>query len=177
MASSDDLQNEYLRQQRPNDEEETRGMYHRQIEEGVHIKRSYQWLEKAGPKDSTKPLIMAGWEQELSSRSIEARMYRTRQVPRYRLCKDASETVQHIAVGCKMKAGTAYIEHHNQVAGIVYLWQVTESKCKTPPKAGMPKLRCPGTFISRLIKSSWLTTQTLWKSTNNSDRCGNPKRY
>ena len=40
--------------------------------------------------------------------------------PKVQLCKDAPETVQHIVAGCKMQAGSAYMERHNQVAGIVY---------------------------------------------------------
>ena len=84
------------------------------------IRKSYQWLEKAGLTDSTEALILAAQEQALGTRSIEAGVYHTRQDPRCRLCKDASETVQHIVAGCKMQAGTAYTERHNQVAGLVY---------------------------------------------------------
>ena len=61
------------------------------------IKNSYQWLEKAGLKYSAEALIKA------STRSIEAGVYKTRQDPRYRLYKDAPETVQHIIAGCKMQ--------------------------------------------------------------------------
>ena len=53
-------------------------------------------------------------------RVYSVEVYHTRQDPRYRLCKDAPETVQHIVAGCKMLAGSAYMERHNQVAGIVY---------------------------------------------------------
>jgi len=67
------------------------------------IERLIQWLEKAGLEDSTGALIMAAQEQALSTWAIEA----------------ASETVQHIVMGCKMQAGT-YMERHNQVARIVY---------------------------------------------------------
>ena len=84
------------------------------------IRKSYQWLEKAGLTDSTEALILAEQEQALGTRWIDAGLYHTRQDPRCRLCKDASETVQHIVAGCKMQAGTAYTERHNQVAGIVY---------------------------------------------------------
>ena len=62
MAPKDELLSEYLRQQKPDDAEEEEepswrdkplhGMYHRQIEEVADIKKSYQWLEKAGLKDS-----------------------------------------------------------------------------------------------------------------------------
>jgi len=36
-----------------------------------------------------------------------------------RMCKEASKTVQHTVAGCKMQAGTAYMERHNHVVGIV----------------------------------------------------------
>ncbi len=63
-------------------------MYHRQIEEVADIEKFYQWLEKAGLKDSTEALIMAAQEQAE--------------------CESA-ETVQHIITGCKMQARTAYM--------------------------------------------------------------------
>ncbi len=69
-------------------------------------------------KDITEALIIAAQEQALNTRSIEA--YHTRQDPWCRLCKDTLETAQHITAGCKVLAGKAYIERHNQVAGIVY---------------------------------------------------------
>ena len=84
------------------------------------IAKTYKWLEKAALKDSTEALIMAAQEQALNTRSIEARIYHNRQDPRCRLRKDAPETIQHITAGCKMLAGKAYMEHHNQVARIVH---------------------------------------------------------
>ncbi len=46
------------------------------------IKKSYQWLEKAELKDSTEALIMLVKEEALSTRSIEAGVYHSRQDPR-----------------------------------------------------------------------------------------------
>ncbi|KAK7877546.1 hypothetical protein WMY93_031734 [Mugilogobius chulae] len=89
------------------------GMYHRNTEV-ADLKKSYQWLERAGLKDSTEALILAAQEQALSTRTIEAQIYHTRQDPRCRLCKEAPEMVQHITAGCKM------LERNNQVAVIVY---------------------------------------------------------
>ncbi|TWW62315.1 hypothetical protein D4764_04G0009620 [Takifugu flavidus] len=108
------------------------GMYHRQIEEVADFEKTYQWLEKAGLKDSTEALLMAAQEQALSTRAIEARVYHTRQDPRCRLCGDAPETAQHITTGCKMVAGKAYIERHNKVAGIVYRNIYTEYGLEFP---------------------------------------------
>jgi len=62
---------------------------------------------------------MAAQEQAQSTGAIEVRVYHTRQDPRCRLCIEAYETVQQIVAGCKMRAGTAYMECHNQVVGIV----------------------------------------------------------
>lgn len=62
-------------------------------------------------------LIMAAQERSLSTRSIEAGVYHTRQEPRCRLCNDVPETIQHIIAGCKMLAARASMECHNQLAG------------------------------------------------------------
>lgn len=80
-------------------------MYHSQIEEVADIEKSYQWLGRAGLKGSTEALTMAVQEQALSIRSVEAGIYQIRDDSRCRLCKDASETIQHITVGCKIQAG------------------------------------------------------------------------
>ena len=53
------------------------GMYHWQIEE-VDNEQSYQRLEKAGLKNSTKALIMAAQEKALSTRTTEPRVYQTK---------------------------------------------------------------------------------------------------
>ncbi|KAM6449746.1 uncharacterized protein PHA67_017094 [Liasis olivaceus] len=130
MAPKDELLRECLRQQQTWEEvqmEEVQqqdkplhGMYHWQTVEVADIRKSYQWLERAGLKDSTEALIIATQKQAPSTRSIEVGVYHSRQGPRCRLCREASETVQHIMAGCKMQARTAYTEWHNQVAGIVY---------------------------------------------------------
>jgi len=80
MGLSDELK--CLKQLKPwGDEEEERepsqkdkplhDMYHQQIEEVTDIEKSYQWLQKAGLKDSTEALTMAAREQALSTRAIE----------------------------------------------------------------------------------------------------------
>ncbi|TWW65015.1 hypothetical protein D4764_22G0006620 [Takifugu flavidus] len=102
MAPTDPLLSECLRQQKPTKEEEPEGLswkdkplhgiYHRQIEKVADIEKTYQWLTKAGLKDSIEALLMAAQEQALSTREIEARVYDTRQDPRCRLCGDAPET-------------------------------------------------------------------------------------
>ena len=58
---------------------------------------------------------MAAQEQKLNRRSVEAGVYPSRQDPSCRLCKVASETMQHIKAGCKMQVGKAH------VASIVYV--------------------------------------------------------
>ena len=56
----------------------------------------------------------------MNKRLLEAMASHIRQDPRCRLCKDAPEMVQHIRAGSNIQAGKVYLEHHNQVAGIVY---------------------------------------------------------
>lgn len=42
-----------------------------------------------------------------STRAIEAGIYHPRQVPRCRLCKETSETIQHITAECILLAGSS----------------------------------------------------------------------
>ncbi len=60
-------------------------MFHQPTEEVADSGKSYQWLERAGLKDSTEALLITAQEQTLSTRSIEAGVYHTRQDPRCRL--------------------------------------------------------------------------------------------
>ena len=80
-------------------------MYHQQIEGAADVEKSYQWLGKAGLRDSTEALIMAAQEQALSIRSIEVGIYHTSEDSRCWLSKGRPETIQHKTVGCNMKAG------------------------------------------------------------------------
>ena len=57
-------------------------MYHCQLEEVADIKKSHQWLDNAGLKDNTEAVIMAAQEPALSTGSIEAGVYHTRQDPK-----------------------------------------------------------------------------------------------
>ena len=107
-------------------------MYHRQISAVADLGKSYQWLDKAGLKDSTEALIVAAQEQALSTRSVEAGIYKTRKDPRCRLCKEHPETVQHITRGCKILAGNKYMERHNQIAGMVHRNIYKEYQLETP---------------------------------------------
>ena len=109
MHQNDDWLTECLRRYKP-DEVETETitdgqalhrLYHQQIEEVDAIDKT--WLEKAGLKDSKEALTMAAQEQALTTKSVESRLYHTRQDTGCRLCKDAPEKVQHITTGCKMQ--------------------------------------------------------------------------
>ena len=96
------------------------GRYHKDISEVADLTTSYQWITKSGFRDNTEALIMAAQEQALRTRYIEARLYGTRQDARCRLCKEQDETIMHIISGCKILAGKAYLERHNQVANILH---------------------------------------------------------
>lgn len=95
-------------------------MYHRQIDKVADaMKTQPVTLEMAGVKNCTKaPLIMATQDQALRRRLIEAWVYHTRRDPKCRQCKDAPRT--------------AYLEHHNQVAGNLYRNINTEYGLKVP---------------------------------------------
>lgn len=66
-------------------------------------------------KDSTGTQAVTAQEQPFNTRSTEARFNHTRQDHSCRLCKHATEKVQHVVCGCKMQAGTTW---HNQACEI-----------------------------------------------------------
>ena len=88
MAPNDQLLSECLRQQKPSRDEEPEGpswkdkplhgMYHRQIEEVADMEKTYQWLEKAGLKDSTEALLLVEEDRALRTGPVEAVVYHTR---------------------------------------------------------------------------------------------------
>ena len=96
------------------------GEYHRQIEKVADIGMTYRWLTTSSLNTNTEALIMAAQEQALNTRSIQAGIDHTIQDGRCRLCKQATESVQHIVSGCSQLASKAYTERHNQVANIVH---------------------------------------------------------
>ena len=90
MPPNDDLLIEYLRQQKPSEEKEegdqhwgTSPCIECTNKEVADIIKIYQWLEKAGLRDSTEALIMAAQEQAFNTRPIEARVCHTRRNPRF----------------------------------------------------------------------------------------------
>lgn len=72
---------------------------HQTISEVANIKMSYQWLERAGLHESGEIISC------LNTRAMEAQIHHTRQDPRCNgLCKEATETIEHINVSCKHRA-------------------------------------------------------------------------
>lgn len=51
------------------------GVYHWVMEKATNVKKSYQYLEKAGLGEITEIMIMAAQEQALSIRSIDPEVY------------------------------------------------------------------------------------------------------
>lgn len=68
------------------------------------MNKSFQQLEKASIKDSTKALIMG---QEAPDGCMQESTVGDRTQT------DAPETVQHIVAGCKRQARTPYTGRHN----------------------------------------------------------------
>ncbi len=108
------------------------GKYHQQISEVADLEKTYEWLDKTNFQDNTEALITAAQEQALNTRAIQAKIYKTHANPKCRMCNEHDETVQHITSGCKQLAGTAYMEWHNQVAGIIHRNICKEYNLETP---------------------------------------------
>ncbi|XP_067945181.1 uncharacterized protein [Watersipora subatra] len=96
------------------------GAYRRQISKVGDLHQTYMWLKNGNLTTNTDSLIIAAQEQVLPTRQLQTKVYHTRDDPRFRLCRDAPQTIQHIISGCKQLAGNDYPEWHNHVARVLY---------------------------------------------------------
>ena len=67
-------------------------------------------------KNESRGLIPAAQEQALRANSVKHFIDRTSETPRCRLCGESTETVWHIASGCRKLALKEYRKRHEKVA-------------------------------------------------------------
>ena len=68
------------------------GQFKRQIE-AFALKRSCQWLKKGCLKRQTESLLVSAQNQALGTNYIKARIERSRESIKCRMCKEKDETV------------------------------------------------------------------------------------
>ena len=89
------------------------GQHLRQTE-NIASKDSWIWLTNGNLKKETEGLLIAAQDQALRTNVIKAKIDKSRDDPKCRMCKEGDESVTHIISQCKKLAQTEYKIRHDQ---------------------------------------------------------------
>ena len=90
------------------------GRFKRLINNISHDK-TWTWLRKENFKRETESLLIAAQDSALRTNHITARIDKTQQNSKCRLCDDRDETINHIISECSKLAQSGYKERHGWV--------------------------------------------------------------
>ena len=88
---------------------------------------TYAWLRNSNLKRETEALIMAAQEQSLRTNSIRAKIDRTIDSDKCRMCKQLQETSEHLVSGCSKLAQKEYKRRHDKIATLIH-WNILKEK-------------------------------------------------
>ena len=91
--------------------------------EGVDIKMSHLWLQRAQLRFETEVLVCATQEQAFPTNWMKAKVWKMGGSSLCRMCKEHDETIVHVVSGCKMLCGTKYTRRHNNVGKNIH-WTI-----------------------------------------------------
>lgn len=86
----------------------------------IDMKRSTEWLRTAGLFGETEGFVLAIQDQVVTTNNYRRYIMKENISDMCRLCKKATESIQHICSGCSQLAQTDYLQRHNNVAKIIH---------------------------------------------------------
>ena len=92
----------------------------RDIEGKIDKENTWCWLKIGDLKKETEGFIMAAQDQALRTNAIRAKIDKTTEDSKCRLCKEKEESVDHLVSTCSKIAQTDYKERHNKVATMLH---------------------------------------------------------
>ena len=98
------------------------GCFKRLINNISH-QRTWTWLRKGNLKRETESLLIAAQDNAIRTNHIKARIDKTQQNSKCRLCGDRDETINHIISECSKLAQKEYKARHDWV-GKVIPWEM-----------------------------------------------------
>lgn len=96
------------------------GQYLKDIEGKVDTEKTWSWLRNGDLKKETEGFLLAAQDQALRTNAIKAKIDKTTDNSKCRLCKEKDETVDHLVSACSKIAQTDYKERHNKVASMLH---------------------------------------------------------
>ena len=89
------------------------GCFKRRINNISHDK-TWTWLRKGNFKREAESLLMAGQNSAIRTNHIKARIDKTQQNSKCRLCVDRDETINHIIGECSVILSSTASQRHNR---------------------------------------------------------------
>ena len=98
------------------------GRFKRLINNISHQK-NWTWLRKGNLKGETESLLIAAQDNAIRTNHIKARIDKTQQNSKCRLCGDRDETINHIISECSKLAQKEYKAGHDWVGKVIH-WEM-----------------------------------------------------
>ena len=98
------------------------GRFKRLINNISHDK-TWTWLRKGNFKRETESLLIAAQDSAIRTNHIKARIHKTQQNSKCRLCGDRDETINHIISECSKLAQREYKVRHDWVGKVIH-WEM-----------------------------------------------------
>ena len=95
------------------------GRFKRLINNITHDK-TWTWLRKGNFKRETESLLKAAQDNTIRTNQIKARIDKTQQNSKCRLCGDRDETINHIISECSKLAQQEYKAGHDWVGKVIH---------------------------------------------------------
>ena len=95
------------------------GRFKRLINNILHDK-TWTWLRKGNFKRETESLLIAAQDSAIRTNHIKARIDKTQQNSKCRLCGDRDETINHIISECSKLAQREYKARHDWVGKVIH---------------------------------------------------------
>ncbi|KAL1448095.1 hypothetical protein WDU94_012293 [Cyamophila willieti] len=96
----------------------------------IHKENSITYLRKGELYPETEGFITAIQDSVIATKNHQKFIFKTITDDKCRLCKEKSETIEHVIGSCKILANTEYLNRHNQVAKIIYSKLIIQNKIK-----------------------------------------------
>ena len=89
----------------------------------ISHEKTLTWLRKGNFKRETESLVIAAQDSAIRTNHIKARIDKTRQNIKCRLCGDRDETINHIISECSKLAQREYKARHDWVGNVIH-WEM-----------------------------------------------------
>ena len=93
---------------------------HNNNNNNISHQKTWTWLRKGNFKRETESLLIAAQDNAIRTNHIKARIDKTQQNSKHRLCGDRDETINHKISECSKLAQREYKARHDWVGKVVH---------------------------------------------------------